>query len=446
MTLPDDLFARAAATLDAASAGAAPAPDVAGLLDVLGYRRADPLAAPHRAALLRAAARFRVFRLAAPDAPGLCFFGAEVDPAIAGAPGSGLPPASAAGSGLSWGAAFEACIGEGIEYLATIRPEHADADRAAPRERLAALHPTSRAFVAAVLDACEVPADRPIDWISARRLGDNARARFPLDLCLRRAPAARDFTPPLKPGTGCAAGKTLAAATLHALLELVERDAAALWWRGGASGRVTAMESAASCAASALIARLRGGAPGRSTWLLDITTDLGIPVIAAVSVRPDGRGFSYGVACRPNGGAAAEAALFELCQMELGHRLAAERRRRQGEAALSDGDRGHIRRAERLDAISCTLLHPTAPGRPAWTGPAEDDDAPMLRHLVAWLASRGIDTYAVDLTRRALGIPVVRVIAPALQLDPCAIVTGRLAGMIARTGGGARSTGGVALF
>ncbi len=441
MAVLSDLFARAAATLDAAPGHAVPSPDVAGLLDLLGYRDGDPRAAPHRAALLRAATRFRLFRLAAPDAPGLCFFGADT-----GAPGPGLPPVSAAGSGLSPGAAFESCIGEGIEYLSGVRRKHAGDDQATPRQRMASLHPTSRAFVAAVLDHCEVPLDRPIGWLSARRLGDTAPACFPLDLCTRRAAADRDFTPPLKLGTGCAAGKSVAAATLHALLELVERDAAALWWRGGARGRLTAMESGAAYHAAALIGRLRGSASGRTTWLLDITTDLGIPVIAAVSVRPDGYGFTYGVACRPTCAAAATAAVFELCQMELGYRLAAERSRQRGEAALSDGDRGHIRRAERIDAVRCDLLHPTAPSTPAWTGTAGEDDAPTLHRLVTWLADRGIETYAVDLTRPALGIPVVRVIAPALQLDPCAIVTDRLAAMIARTGGGAHATGGVGLF
>jgi ribosomal protein S12 methylthiotransferase accessory factor len=41
---------------------------------------------------------------------------------------------------------------------------------------------------------------------------------------------------------------------------------------------------------------------------------------------------------------------------------------------------------------------------------------------------------------------VARVIAPGLQIEPSEIVTPRLANMIARTGGGAPYTGGVALI
>jgi len=450
MEFLSDLFERAAGTVEAASGDAMPPPDVAGLLGLLGYRDADPIAAPHRAALLRAAARFRrLFRLAVHDAPGLCFFGAEVDPATfvaLGVPGDGLPLVRSAGSGLSWGTAFECCVGEGIEYLAGIRPTHLDEEIVASSEGMASLDPASQLYVAAVLDHCSVPAERPIGWTSTLRLRDRAQGRFPLDLCVRRSPAERDFTPPLRLGTGCAAGPSVAAATLHALLELVERDAAALWWRGGARGRLLPAESAAACHAIALVRRLRGDARGRETWLLDITTDLGIPVVAAVSARLDGRGFTYGVACRLTRVAAAAAAVFELCQMELGHRLAARRRQEQGDAALTEGDRGHLYRADLIDVARCALLHPTAPGRPAWTGPATAGDESALHHLVAWLASREIDAYAIDLTHPELGVPVVRVIAPALQLDPCAIATERLTRMIARTGGGDTSTGGVALF
>jgi ribosomal protein S12 methylthiotransferase accessory factor len=41
---------------------------------------------------------------------------------------------------------------------------------------------------------------------------------------------------------------------------------------------------------------------------------------------------------------------------------------------------------------------------------------------------------------------VVRVIAPALQLEPCEIVGDRLAQAIDETGGGAQYSGGVALL
>jgi ribosomal protein S12 methylthiotransferase accessory factor len=62
------------------------------------------------------------------------------------------------------------------------------------------------------------------------------------------------------------------------------------------------------------------------------------------------------------------------------------------------------------------------------------------------LGQFGIETFGLDLTRPSLTIPVARVIAPGLQPLPSEIMTPRLADMIARTGGGAAYTGGVALI
>jgi ribosomal protein S12 methylthiotransferase accessory factor len=58
----------------------------------------------------------------------------------------------------------------------------------------------------------------------------------------------------------------------------------------------------------------------------------------------------------------------------------------------------------------------------------------------------GIETFRIDLTRQHFAVPVVRVIAPGLQLEPSEIVTTRLRQSIMRTGGGASYTGGVALI
>ena len=66
--------------------------------------------------------------------------------------------------------------------------------------------------------------------------------------------------------------------------------------------------------------------------------------------------------------------------------------------------------------------------------------------IVQRLEKLGIETFCLDLTRQRFAVPVVRVIAPGLQLEPSEIVTARLRDTIARTGGGATYTGGVALI
>lgn len=99
--------------------------------------------------------------------------------------------------------------------------------------------------------------------------------------------------------TGCAAGPSFEAAAARALLELVERDAASLWWIGGRRARPVAAAGAANVEAVRLLASLREWSKERTTWLLDITTDIEIPTLAAVSVDADGRGLACGLAARP---------------------------------------------------------------------------------------------------------------------------------------------------
>ena len=66
----------------------------------------------------------------------------------------------------------------------------------------------------------------------------------------------------------------------------------------------------------------------------------------------------------------------------------------------------------------------------------------MMRHLT----ERGIVVYALDLTRPQFSIPVVRVIAPGLQNEPCKIDTKRLLAMVGQSGGGAKYTNGIDLL
>lgn len=81
---------------------------------------------------------------------------------------------------------------------------------------------------------------------------------------------------------GSAAGRSLTEAAVHATLELVERDAIALWWYNYAARPAMPLSHACTDLVRAMnreYARI-----GRRFWVLDVTTDLGIPVAAAISV------------------------------------------------------------------------------------------------------------------------------------------------------------------
>lgn len=414
------------------------------LLRYLGYDDGETAYAEARSRMLRAAARLRrLFLLPVPDAPGLIFFGGEADPATLGQSCEGLPIGNLAGSGLTAQRAFESCVGEGVEYSS----QFLSADDHVERGPLAICGDASDAdvqrFINETLAVSSVDADCSIAWVLANRLSDGARLRFPLDLCFRRRASERDFIPPLKLSSGCAAGVSVEAATLRALLELVERDAVALWWRGGRRARPIAAHGEA--AAAELLAQLRQGKTDRKTWLLDITTDIDIPVVVALSGRADGFGFAFGFGARLSLAEAARSAIFELCQVELGQHVIAAKRAESGDGALNDNDRKQWRRGTSFDTRACQLLQPeTGPGE----FPERGADAALssLRQALERLEARGVAAYRIDLTRPVFGIPVVRVLAPALQLEPYQIVGPRLAQMIAQTGGGALHHGGMPLL
>lgn len=416
-----------AAAARALTGDAAPDGMAADLLDRLDYRDGEADAAAHRAALLRAAAGFRrVFALRAEDAPGLVALGAEADAgclAVADAPVGGV-----SGVGLNFRQAFESCVGEGAEYISGFATPDDMLVSLTPEEALAGATPALRAQWKRLQLYRRDPGAERVDWVVAANMADGTPAYLPADLCLRRPAAARDLHPPWPLSTGCGAGTDVLGATLHGLLELIERDAVALWLRGGVRG----------CAVSpgpggVVLGQLRAGVTTRQTWLLDITSDIGVPVVVAVACNPDGFGVCRGSACRPTLAAAADAALFELAQMELGYRLSATKRAVRGEAALNDFDREHINRYIQPEVASIPLLHPLAPPRPSCDLLSYDRIA-ILAGVRQRLDAVGVEVYAVNLTRPGLGIPVARVFAPGLELGLTAPAGDRLRAAAARTG------------
>jgi ribosomal protein S12 methylthiotransferase accessory factor len=154
---------------------------------------------------------------------------------------------------------------------------------------------------------------------------------------------------------------------------------------------------------------------------------------------------AFGLAARPTLAAAARSAILEMCQIELAHAVVEAKCRERGEDALNQHDRVHRRRATMISADHCLLLQPAGERPAKHTGFGATDPGAVLDRIVERLVEFGIETFGLDLTRPGFGIPVARVLAPGLQIEPSQLITPRLAEMIARTGGGMKYTGGVAL-
>ena len=192
-----NLFTRAASLLLRDDPEDAGDPDARQLLRALGY--ADPAGGVdksgsethHRARLLTTASRLvRVLELAAPEAPGLVCFGAEIDPATADPLHTGSPAVSVSGVGLSPQQAFQGCIGEGIEYLSQLQTGTDVLELPDPGGPAGGLGPATREFLTA-FEACRLRPDAELSWHRATRVTDRCEVLLPSDLCLRRPPAAQ---------------------------------------------------------------------------------------------------------------------------------------------------------------------------------------------------------------------------------------------------------------
>jgi ribosomal protein S12 methylthiotransferase accessory factor len=264
---------------------------------------------------------------------------------------------------------------------------------------------------------------------------------IPADWCLRRTTAKPRLKPRTALSVGVAAGPTFDWAASRALLELIERDAASLWWIGGRRGKTIALDEPAMGEIARLMRALRQQTENRASWLLDITTDLGIPVVAALSCDKDGQQLAYGLSARLSIAEAARAAILELCQTELAILFARIKREETGEEMLSPSDRAHLERNAAIHA-GCELLHPLTLRLNRDVRGAGSE----LSIIVEAMAKSGIETVLIDMTRPQFDIPVVRAVAPTLQPMPSGIVTDRLMRACRDYGGGNRYTGGSALI
>lgn len=384
----------------------------------------------------------RLFLLRSALAPGLRFVGG-----IATVERDGrVEVFNQAGTGDEIEDAFAACLGETAERLAQIergadvvlRGNASDATGARVLPQVA--EAVRRCNPTGDLDA--MPS---IDWVEARDLASGHPTLVPADWCLRRPVEGPLRIAGSAPSTGVAASPDPARATLSALLELIERDAAALWWIGGRRARAWAADGQAMQAGGAVLARVRQGVTSRASWLLDITTDLGVPCVAALSVDADGRELACGLAAHLDAGLAARRAVLEMCQMEVSNLLVAAKLGAQGPDALDPFEQRLLARNATIDATACELLHPHGP--PRVVAPCDHLTAnAAVARLGDVLRRHDIDVALVHFARVDMAFAVVSAVAPRLQLFPADVVSARLQAVIRETGGGARWTGGAALL
>ena len=126
--------------------------------------------------------------------------------------------------------------------------------------------------------------DAVIDWTPIRSLISDDIRYLPTSFCYYGY-RTQDPLFARADSNGCAAGLVPEEAVLQGLLELLERDAVAIWWYNRLQRPAVDLDSVDDPYVSAL--RQHYNSAQRELWALDISNDFGVPTFAAVSRRVD---------------------------------------------------------------------------------------------------------------------------------------------------------------
>jgi ribosomal protein S12 methylthiotransferase accessory factor len=267
--------------------------------------------------------------------------------------------------------------------------------------------------------------DAEVEWSPVWSLTRGGVRYLPTAFCYYDYPQPDERTYCLACSNGCAAGNTLEEAILQGFLELVERDGVALWWYN----RVRRPGVDVDSFAEPYLERLRAflHEHGRDFWVLDLTTDLGIPVFASITRRTDGppEQIVPGFGAHLDPKIALLRAVTEMNQMLSSPLLG--RPETGAEKEPVDPDTAHWL-ATATTANQSYLL--PAEGPPwavaaypqTWT----DDVADDVRACQALVERAGLEMLVLDQTRPEVGLPVAKVIVPGLRHFWARLAPGRL--------------------
>lgn len=153
-----------------------------------------------------------------------------------------------------------------------------------------------------------------IDWVAAGTLPEGRTLLVPAAYCYL-GPDYSNCRYISSDTNGCAVGRTREQALIRGFYELIERDAVGIWWYSRA--RVAGINNESI----PYVTRWKTWfmALYRDFWLLDLTSDLEVPVVACVSCRGtnDAGSLTLGFGCDSDLANACSKALFENLMLSV---------------------------------------------------------------------------------------------------------------------------------
>jgi ribosomal protein S12 methylthiotransferase accessory factor len=255
----------------------------------------------------------------------------------------------------------------------------------------------------------------PLEWTPVWSLTEGRHKYVPTSYLYYQYPTEPGAAYAWADSNGNAAGSSLEDAIVQGFMELVERDSVAIWWYNRLQRPAIDLDSFDEPYFTRWQETYRS--LDRETWVLDLTSDLGIPVAAAISRRTDkpaedilmafGAHFDLRIAV--------SRALTEMNQFLPA--VLPMRSDGSGQYAFDDPDQ--LRWWRTATVTNQPYLRPlhTAPARTAADHPYRPqpdllDDVRLIQRTVE---DRGMELLVLDQTRADLGLPVVKVIVPGMR-------------------------------
>lgn len=258
--------------------------------------------------------------------------------------------------------------------------------------------------------------DVPIDWTPLWSLTHDRVKYLPSAYCYYGHPDLQRYRFCGSDSNGCAAGNTLEEAIFQGFLELVERDSVALWWYNRLERPAVDVDG---FAVAGYFHNLRRhyASQNRSLELLDLTADLGIPVVAAVSARTDRlpQDIILGYGAHFDANIAISRALTEVNQFLPVVRFATQ----DGTTQYQSDDPDALRwfKTASLENQPYLVADSDLPPRgfADYEPLASNDVGTDVRTCIELARRAGLETLCLDQTRPDVGMPVCRVVVPGLR-------------------------------
>ena len=267
--------------------------------------------------------------------------------------------------------------------------------------------------------------DAEVDWTPVWSLTQQRHRYLPTSMLYSMPAEQRGPVDLIADSNGCAAGNTLEEAIAQGFYELAERDAFAIWWYNRLkvpSVDLSSFDDEFLASASDYYARCE-----RNLWMLDVTSDIGIPSFVALSRRLDAQteDIIYGAGAHPDPSTAALRAICELnqCLTWLPHPG-----RRDGRPMIDDPLALWWWKTVRL--ADCPWLAPATdePPRKAsdYSVIESTDTREDVENCRALVEAKGMEFLVLDQTRPDIEMPVARVIVPGMRHFWARFAPGRL--------------------